>query len=197
MDTSKEYIVDLLDSELSDKKFNYSENDSFFANIGGLISRGQIETEVSCTSATSSFVRFSIHSEGKVIVPCDRCLSDLELRINTNDELLVKLGDDYSDDGDCVTVPREDGEIDLSQYIYEFIALGMPIKRVHEPGECDKAMIQRLSEYQTISRDGQEVPEDMDGLTDVNGDDEVRSEQTDEIIDKRWEALRKFKNNNN
>ena len=174
------YKVDLLGSQLRDRVLKWNIDDNFFAAIGGLIKRGNIQTTAECIGAGSIF-RFKIHSEGIVIVPCDRCLADLELRIETTDELNVKLGDDNTDDGDCVVVSEAEGRVNLAQYIYEFIALAMPISCVHEPGGCDDTMMQRLSRYQ-VARSSQEDGESENST--ATGDD-VR-------VDERWSALKKL-----
>ena len=174
------YKVDLVDSRLQGSRFEWDLDDSFFAAIDGLIQHGNIHTTVECQNAGSTY-RFQISSVGKVIVPCDRCLADLELLIETTDELLVRQGSEYSDEGDCVTVPEADGFINLAQFIYEFIALSMPITLTHEPGKCDEAMMLQLSKHQ-VARSNQE-DEESDESTDVD----------DAPIDERWSALMQLK----
>ena len=187
MDT---YKIDLLSSGLGGKTFEYDLSDDFFAEMEGLVQRGSIHTTVACLSAGSVY-KFQIHSVGTIIVPCDRCLSDLELRIETTDDLNVKLGDEYADEGDCVVVPEAEGYLDLAQFIYEFIALSMPLTCCHEPGKCDDAMMQELSRHQStrsgIADDGQ--------ADSANGDvqDEPMGEDSDEPVDSRWAALKQFK----
>ena len=187
MDT---YKIDLLSSGLGGKTFEYDLSDDFFAEMEGLVQRGSIHTTVACLSAGSVY-KFQIHSVGTIIVPCDRCLSDLELRIETTDDLNVKLGDEYADEGDCVVVPEAEGYLDLAQFIYEFIALSMPLTCCHEPGKCDDAMMQELSRHQStrsgIADDGQ--------ADSANGDvqDESMGEDSDEPVDSRWAALKQFK----
>ena len=172
------YKVDLLSSRLQGAAWKWNIDDRFFSAIDGLIRRGDIQTQVECVSAGSLF-KFQIHSVGTVIVPCDRCLEDLELRIETTDELAVKLGDEYFDEGDCVIVPETEGYINLAQYIYEFIVLNMPITCTHEPGKCDEAMMQELSKHQA-ARSSQEDDDDYDSNAD--GD----------VVDERWAALKKL-----
>ena len=187
MDT---YKIDLLSSGLGGKTFEYDLSDDFFAEMEGLVQRGSIHTTVACLSAGSVY-KFQIHSVGTIIVPCDRCLSDLELRIETTDDLNVKLGDEYADEGDCVVVPEAEGYLDLAQFIYEFIALSMPLTCCHDPGKCDDAMMQELSRHQStrsgIADDGQ--------ADSANGDvqDESMGEDSDEPVDSRWAALKQFK----
>ena len=172
------YKVDLLSRHVQDNVLKWHIGDSFFEAIDGLIKRGDIHTTVECQGAGSAR-RFQIHSEGVVIVPCDRCLADLELRIETTDELVVKLGDEYADEGDCVVVSETEGWINLAQYIYEFIALAMPISCVHEPGECEDSMMQRLRRYQ-VARSSQEDGERDDSETGAT--------------DERWSALKNLIN---
>lgn len=193
MDILDTYKIDLLDSQIQGKCFEYEIKDSFFAAIDGLVQRGNIHTHVECVSVGTIF-KFNIQSAGTVIVPCDRCLADLELRIETADVLNVKLGDDYSDEGDCVVVPEAEGYIDLAQYIYEFIALSMPITCCHEPGKCDYEMMQELSKHQS-TRSGQEDDESGDSNIDsVESYEEKGSSAEDKPIDPRWSALKDLLN---
>ncbi len=74
-------------------------------------------------------------------------LAYIRSSIDTKDELFVKLGEEYIDEGNVVVVPEKVGKIDVSQFIYEFIALSLPLKLVHEPGKCDEAMIATLEEH--------------------------------------------------
>jgi uncharacterized metal-binding protein YceD (DUF177 family) len=187
MDT---YKIDLLSSGLGGKTFEYDLSDDFFAEMEGLVQRGSIHTTVACLSAGSVY-KFQIHSVGTIIVPCDRCLSDLELRIETTDDLNVKLGDEYADEGDCVVVPEAEGYLDLAQFIYEFIALSMPLTCCHEPGKCDDAMMHELSKHQS-TRSG--VADDEQADSDLgDAEDESMGEDSDEPVDSRWAALKQFK----
>jgi len=187
MDT---YKIDLLSSGLGGKTFEYDLSDDFFAEMEGLVQRGSIHTTVACLSAGSVY-KFQIHSVGTIIVPCDRCLSDLELRIETTDDLNVKLGDEYADEGDCVVVPEAEGYLDLAQFIYEFIALSMPLTCCHEPGKCDDAMMQELSRHQS-TRSGI-ADDEMADSKDGDVQDESMGEDSDEPVDSRWAALKQFK----
>lgn len=187
MNTLDTYKIDLFDRNLVGKTYEFDSDDTFFAAIDGLVRRGNLHSTVQCLSA-GTIMKFQIHSSGVVIVPCDRCLADLELRIETTDTLCVKLGDDYEDDGDCVTVPEAEGYINLAQYIYEFIALSMPITCQHEPGKCDDTMMQELSKHQT-ARSGYDDDDDGDSTTGADGEDG----DNDAPIDSRWAALAKLK----
>lgn len=199
MDKMDTYKVDLLSSSFKDGQITFDIDDDFFAAIDGMIDRGNLNTTVDCR-CTGSMYKFEIHSVGNIVVPCDRCLADLELRIDTADELVVKLGEEFSDEGDCVIVPEAEGVIDLAQYIYEFIVLSMPIVCTHEPGKCDDAMMLEFSKHQT-TRSGYEDDENEEFTPNDGGDENVdvvdAENPIDETcIDPRWAALRALKGQN-
>ncbi len=183
MKEDKKFVVDLLRPLSVGERFGYDIDKAFFERIDGMIDDGCLTTEVEFLGCSAGVFKFSVHSEGTVKVPCDRCMSDVELRIDTTDELCAKLGAEYSDEGDCVVVPENEGELDLSLLIYEFIVLSMPIRCVHEPGMCDDTVMELLSEHQ-VARSNQD------------GGSEVDSDSTDagDVVDERWAALKKLIN---
>ena len=63
--------------------------------------------------------------EGTVTVSCDRCLAPLVLPVETSFE--------------------DENVYDLSQDIYDYICLSLPMQRVHPDGECDEDTIKYLS----------------------------------------------------
>ena len=148
---ANEYIIDLLAPNINGKTIDYTIGDDFFTQIDGLIQRGQVKTTLKIEGNARSVFRFYFHFEGKVFAPCDRCLADVEVPIDTDDMLAVKLGTEYSDEGETIIVPENEGVIDVSQFIYELIALSLPLKLVHEEGQCDEAMMATLEKLTPVS----------------------------------------------
>ena len=62
----------------------------------------------------------SCEIEGSVTVACDRCLEDLVLPVETSFE------ESYT---------PELGELDLSQDVYDYVCISLPLRRVHTDGE--------------------------------------------------------------
>lgn len=97
---------------------------------------------------------FDLHFtlKGTVMVSCDRCNENIWIAINGNQRLLVKLGDSYFEESEDVQViPETDHQIDLANFLYEYIHLMLPARRVHpedEEGEsqCDPEIIRRMTE---------------------------------------------------
>ena len=150
---------------------DYDLDDDFFKTLdGSQLEHGSLHVSVSIRKM-AGFFELQFHSEGTVTVSCDRCLDDMEQPIDADNRLMVKLGDTYSEDDDTVTLDENEGILDVSWFIYEFIMLAIPIKHVHAPGKCNSVMTQKLDELSGAVRS---------------------SEEEDEAIDPRWEALRQL-----
>ena len=176
------YKVELKNMRDNSCIYEYALDNQFFANIDAPeIQKGKLKVTLSVKKSLSVYV-LNFHTEGVVIVPCDRCLDDMELDVITDDSLRVKLGPTFSEEGDIVIVPEEDGYINVAWFIYEFIALSLPMKHVHAPGKCNKMMMGELNKHLRTSED--------DPV-----EDEVLDEENKEI-DPRWNELKKILNNN-
>ncbi len=171
MCSSEKLKIDLKELEEGLTAFEFNLGDVWFQSLEGAeIKRGDI-----CVTAnvhrTENRFDISFHIEGKATVPCDVCLDDMEQPVCCDSRLVAKFGEEYSEDDDLVTVAESDGVLDLTWFIYEFIALDIPIKHVHAPGKCNPAMIKTLEEY---------------SATRSSGEDE-------ETTDPRWSGLEKLK----
>ena len=96
------------------------------------------------------FIGVDCEIDGDVTVTCDRCLGDLRLPVSTGFALSVKFGDPGSageaEGGrEIVVLPVTDTDLDLSQTVYDYICLSLPVQRVHEEGECDPETVRFLS----------------------------------------------------
>lgn len=75
-------------------------------------------------------VELEVDIKGTATMPCDRCLDDCELPVEWRETVEMECAG---------------GELDLEQYIYESIILGLPFSRVHARREdCNPEMIKQL-----------------------------------------------------
>ena len=81
--------------------------------------------------------------EGDVTVECDRCLEPLEMPIDAQVRLSVKFGEEEvseigsENEREVIFVKEDDAELDMSQIIFDYACLALPMQRVHEEGECN------------------------------------------------------------
>ncbi len=107
--------------------------------------------------------------KGNYGLVCDRCNDEFLSPFQILETMYVKFGSTEMESEEIIILDEGEHQIDISQYLYEFIALYVPMKKVHATGKCNKEVIKKLEELA--------VPEDL-------------------LIDPRWEALKnvKFKN---
>ena len=150
----------------------YTLDDRYFEALdGSQLEHGTLHVSVSIRKMTG-FFELLFHTEGTVTVTCDRCLDDMEQSVEADNKLIVKFGAAYAEDDDTVTIDEQEGMLDVSWLIYEFIMLAIPIKHVHAPGKCNSAMTRKLEELSGAVRSGEEEAE---------------------AVDPRWEKLKNLK----
>ena len=147
------------------------DDDFFQALDAPEVSRGSVDVALDILRRGDLFT-LDFHTEGTVVIPCDLCLDDMEQPVASDNRLLARFGnDDSNDNEELVTIAEDEGILDISWLIYEFVALSIPVKHVHAPGKCNDAMTQKLEELSAARSSDEEEP----------------------VTDPRWEALSKLK----
>lgn len=187
------YKVDLKNLSPGVHEFEYILENKFFVDIDGdEVQKGKVKVNLT-VKRTSMVFDMNFQLEGIVYVPCDRCLDDMELPVSTQNKLVVKFGKEYAEESEeIVIIPEEEGEINLAWFIYEFIALAIPMKHIHAPGKCNKAMSSKLKKH-TARRADDEDEFDEEAADDIVVDDDA----ADMPSDPRWDALKGLVENDN
>ncbi|MCD8298020.1 MAG: DUF177 domain-containing protein [Prevotella sp.] len=147
MSDLESFKIDLKNLKEENTRFDFNLDDTYFETIGGSeVNGGKVSVTLNVHKG-SSFFELDFHAEGIVNIPCDICLDMMEQPICADNRLTVKFGEEYSEDGDYITVEKNDGTLDVSWLIYEFVALSIPIKHVHESGKCNNEMMRILEKH--------------------------------------------------
>ena len=188
------YRIDLKGMQADTCEYEFLLDNLFFANIDGPeVQKGKVNVILKVKKMAKAF-ELDFQTDGIVLVPCDRCLDEMELPVSSTDELFVKFGRDYAEESDnIVVVPEEEGEINLAWFMYEFIALTIPMKHVHAPGKCNKSMMGKLNKHLKTSANEEQEEEVFDTTVEEEGIEEVEEQQT---ADPRWNELKKILDNN-
>jgi uncharacterized metal-binding protein YceD (DUF177 family) len=168
------YRIDLKKlAQASSNHFDYVLGNEFFEGIDGQeVRQGKVNVSLSVVRASSAF-EMNFYIQGSIVGTCDRCLEDMEIPIETRNRLIVTFGEAFSEISDQhIVISEEDGFINVAWYMYEFIALAIPIQHIHEFGECNELMASKLRELSV-----EEV-----------GEGEIEAENRPS--DPRWDALR-------
>ena len=187
------YKIDLKGMQADSCSYEFLLDNLYFANIDGPeVQKGKVNVTLKVKKTSKAF-EFDFQTDGIVLVPCDRCLDEMELPVTSTDKLFVKFGSTYSEESDnMVVIPEEEGEINVAWFMYEFIALSIPMKHIHAPGKCNKSMMGKLNKHKVNSDDEQE---DNAFEAEVETEIEVEVEEQ-QATDPRWDELKKILDNN-
>ena len=155
--------------------FDFEIGDRFFEEFEeSEIKEGTLSVSIELDKRSSHFDLIA-KITGEVRVCCDRCLEMFFHPLACENRLIIKFGKNLDDsDPDIITIPAGEPELDIKQYLYEFIHLALPIQRVH-PGDktginaCNAEMLKKLNQY-------------------------IVSDEKEN--DPRWDELKKLINNN-
>lgn len=147
METPNRFEISLTSLSANETTHDWHLDDSFFEAIeDAMIQHGTLDVNLGVRRKEDVFeLTFSI--QGEVQVPCNRCLELMHQPIQTEETLRVRLGDEYDDDGETITVPADPGTIDVTWNLYELIALQVPIHHVHPEGQCNADMTALLNSH--------------------------------------------------
>ena len=119
------------------------------------------DLDVSVTVEKSGrYVGVDCEIDGSVMVSCDRCMEDLQMPIGADIMLSVKFGEEESSDDhqegerEIVFVPEGDAEMDLSQIVYDYVCLALPMQRHHDDGDCNPEAMRYLTAGESVKVEG-------------------------------------------
>lgn len=156
--------------------FDYQIGDAFFKRFGqDLISKGSFAANVAINKH-ETFLEVNFDISGTAELTCDRSLEKFDHPIKTKHLVVFKFGDENREiTEEIIMIERDTVSLDLGQFIYEFISLNVPMKKLHP----------RFLGEDENDEDGKIVYSSSTEGPD-NGKD-------DDEIDPRWEKLKKLK----
>ena len=173
VDYLRQFVIPFSGLKTGEHLYSFDIEDKFFEHFEySEIKEGKVQVDVVMDKQARMLV-FNLGIHGTVKVPCDHCGEEYEQPVDGMEKLIVKFGDAHHEETDEIFMITEDEhEIDLSQFIYEYIHLLLPFRRVHSTDENGNSLC---------------IPDVAGFISDESGD---------EAIDPRWEALKNIKGKN-
>jgi len=169
----KEFAVNIIGLSKKAHLFNYRLEKGFFEKYGSeAVSDGRFDIEV-VLDKKETFIEVNFKISGQAALVCDRTLEPFDFPITENRKMVFKYGEEAQEISDeIVIITRDQDSLDLGQYLYEFISLAIPMKRLH-PRFANEAESNEPVVYSTSQNETEEKENDT--------------------IDPRWEKLKKLK----
>ncbi len=174
----KEYTIPFVGLKLGLHQFEYEIENTFFEHFEYQeFNAAKIQVALAFTKKTTLF-ELHFEAKGTVNVNCDVTNEPFELPIEDDFFLVVKFGATYNDENEeLLILPHGEYELNVQQYIYELIVLGVPSKRVHpgvEDGTLDSDILKKLEELspkqETLKKDNEETDPRWDKLKNLLND---------------------------
>ena len=146
MAENKDFIIQIKGLQVGKHLYNFPISGSFFGSFdNSQILDADLEAEVELDKG-SGWMNVTAWISGDVTVECDRCLDEVELPMDFECTMAVKFAKSVEDDdGDeFIIMDPSDCELDLSQFLYDYVCLNLPLIKVHPEGECNSEMIEKL-----------------------------------------------------
>jgi uncharacterized metal-binding protein YceD (DUF177 family) len=124
-------------------EYNYTINDKFFEAFQQQDFRNCHAHVKVLLDKKSGFILLKFEIGGKLQVTCDRCNSNLPLDLWDEFNLTVKLVEnpevmnEQEDDPDMYYIAQGESHLDVSNWIYEFINLSLPMQKACEYEKMD------------------------------------------------------------
>lgn len=156
--------------------FNYVLDSGFFEGFENEeLKDGNVEFAVNLEKS-ERYLMIKFTFKGQINSICDRCLGEIIIPVEGEQTLCVKFSDtETSEDENVVFLPEDAYQIDLAQWMYEYVAVSMPMQKIHPEGECDPEMLKYIN--------NEEIESEEDDNMRMLGEGES---------DPRWDALKKL-----
>lgn len=170
-----QYKIQFGGLSIGEHHYEFEITDKFFESFpGSEITKANIFVKANLTKQ-NNLMQIIFDFNGTVGLSCDRCLVDYNQPIFGREKLVIKHGNPDESTDEILVLKEGLEEIDFSQYLFEYIVLSLPSRRV----PC----------------------EDEENEIDVECDEETLSKFNETKVDTEpnpeWDQLKKINFNNN
>ena len=171
-----EYLIPFVGLKIGKHQFEYQINKAFFDHFEyDEFESASIQVGL-VLEKKSLMLELHFNHKGSVHVPCDVTGEMFDLPVQGNLKVVVQFGEEFNNENEeLLILPHGEHQVDISQYIYEMIALSVPLKRVHPgvtDGTLESAALDKLNELRVT-----EITEEI---------------EEDKEIDPRWDKLKQL-----
>ena len=107
------------------------------------VSDGSLDVSLAVRRASGDTYNLTFGINGYVVVKCDRCLDDLAIAVDMEEQIKV-ASFDCAYPNDEINTAESNDIYDIAWDIYEIVELSLPLKKVHAEGDCNSEMVQLL-----------------------------------------------------
>ena len=128
------FVIPLNGWAAGERKFHSHAGLEFFQQFDNSeILDADVSVEITVVKDGRNKVEADLRLKGTVTVPCDRCLDPVVIPVE-------------AEPSETLTPGGVEVDWDLSQAVYDFVCLSLPLQRLHPEGQCDPDTVRFLSQ---------------------------------------------------
>ena len=172
------YSINIVGLSNKQHQFHYEFGNEFFREYGSdLVSEGTFVVDL-LLDKHETFLEGEFKIKGSARLICDRSLEPFDFPIEITRKIVFKYGDkDEEITDEIIIIQRDTATLEVGQYIYEFIALAIPLKKLHPRFKDEEEQDEDLSTGKIV------YSSEAEGDENNNGNEG----------DPRWNILKKLK----
>ena len=174
----KEFTIPFVGLKIEKHRFNFEIIKTFFEHFEyDDFNDADIKLDV-VLDKKSTLLEFTLLYTGSVNVNCDVTNEPYNQDVSGDYHFVVKFGNEFNTDNeDLLIIPHGSHEVNIQQYIYESIILGLPSRRIH-PGVKDGTL-------------KSEILDKLEELS-IKGEGKINDSNKEGKTDPRWDTLKKL-----
>ncbi|WP_188461780.1 YceD family protein [Bizionia arctica] len=162
----KEFTIPFVGLKQGKHHFEYQIDNAFFEHFEYEdFNDSSVKVDV-IFNKKETLLELNFKISGFLNINCDITNEAYNQEISNEFNLIVKFGEEFNDEEiDILILPHGEYEINIQQYIYEYIVLSIPTKRIHpgvEDGTLDSEILKKLEELSPKLKENKEDEEETD-----------------------------------
>lgn len=177
------FDIDIYKLANKEYKYQYQIDKSFFDHFeNSLVRKGNLNAEVTLDKQ-DNLITAIFDIRGTIELECDRSLEKFDYPVEIHEKILYQYGEEEQELTDeIVIITNNTQKINVSQYIYEFIGLSVPMRKIHPKyAEEDNPLVEGEIIFSSSTAQDHE---------------NNSGEEDNNPVDPRWNALKNLRNLN-
>ncbi len=159
------YKISFGSLDKGEHEFEFEVDDKFFEHFGNVpVQHGFLDVLVTLNKQETMLL-LDFTMEGSIETQCAQCGDPMELELTGFNELTVKFGPEPKEESeDVIVISPKEHELNVAQFIYEYITLLIPMRNVHEEDEngestCNPVTLKKLDQLRYHEKEEDEEKE--------------------------------------
>lgn len=137
MSELKHFSIPVQGLKIGTHQFDFQVDKYFFEHFEtSVIKDGNFDVRLFFDKRSDMFV-LDFEFKGHVITDCDRCLANIQLPVEGENQLLVKFSEEPQEEAEVIYILKGVSEFNVAKFVYEYITLALPMIKVYDCEEED------------------------------------------------------------